>query len=211
MPQATTIEQVTSIEIDFYEHEIYACQKLIARIIYDHRDFVTQPWVVMVNGEEVFRAIAPMKCHDFVTWHYKQGSLPVQKATTENEIMCEIAEACEQFGFELLDDGIYKDDQKLGQVGCTGGRWWVLSASSIDQQKVPCDSAFDALWTLLDVELISSFGEPCDCGGLTDEEFYRLEGPDYEELLDLPFDQLNEWQWLRLMETEEEVQELAAV
>ncbi|WP_375506104.1 hypothetical protein [uncultured Nostoc sp.] len=37
MPQATTTEQVTSIEIDFYEHEIYAGQKLIAQITADCR------------------------------------------------------------------------------------------------------------------------------------------------------------------------------
>ncbi len=72
MPQATTTEQVTSIEIDFYEHEIYAGQKLMARITYDHQDFVTQRWVVIVNDKEEFRAITQMKCHDFVTWHYKQ-------------------------------------------------------------------------------------------------------------------------------------------
>lgn len=173
MPQATTIEQVTSIEIDFYEHEIYAGQKLIAQISYDHQDFVTQRWVVIVNDKEEFRAITQMKCHGFVTWHYKRGTLPIQQetpaTTTGNEVMCEIAAQCEQFGFELLDDGIYKDEQKLGSIGCTDDHWWVIRATSVHQQKVPCDSAFEAVWSLSLLELMQ---------------------PSREELLDKPFKQL---------------------
>ncbi|MBE9036041.1 hypothetical protein [aff. Roholtiella sp. LEGE 12411] len=32
---------------------------------------------------------------------------------------------CEKYNFDLLDDGIYYHDQKLGGVGCTDGRWWL--------------------------------------------------------------------------------------
>jgi hypothetical protein len=99
-------------------------------------------------------------------------------ATTGNEIMVQIADECEKYGFEILDDGIYHQDQKLGQVGCTNGRWWVTRASSEHQQKVPCDSAFDAVWSLSFLELMQ-----LSC----------------EELLDKPFDELtaDEWEWLR--------------
>lgn len=138
MPQITTVQQLRSAEIDFYTHEIYDGDRLIARITYDHQDFVTQRWIVEVNGEEIFRGIAQLKCHDFVTWHYKQGTLPVQQpevpdATTGNEVMCEIAAQCEQFGYELRDDGIYRNGERLGSVGCTDGQWWCVRASSSDK------------------------------------------------------------------------------
>ncbi|MBD2496766.1 hypothetical protein [Nostoc sp. FACHB-280] len=120
MPQATTTEQVTSVEIDFYEHEIYCGQKLIARIIYDHKD-LTQPWVVEVNNQEVFRKSWWQKCFDNISWHYKRGTLPLQKeelpiVTTGNEIMAEIAQACEVLGYELCDDGIYHNGKRLKEI-----------------------------------------------------------------------------------------------
>ena len=137
----------------------------------------------MVNDEELHRAATPMLCHRYICWEYKAGSLPVQEqeapsATTLNEVMCEIAAQCEQFGFEILDNGIYYQDQKLGQVGCTNGRWWVTRASSEHQQKVPCDSVFDAMWVLSMAELMQ---------------------PDCEQLLDKPFDELtaSDWEWLQ--------------
>ncbi|MBD2458763.1 hypothetical protein H6G80_32475 [Nostoc sp. FACHB-87] len=120
MPQATTTEQLTSVEIDFYEHEIYCGQKLIARIIYDHND-LTQPWVVEVNNQEVFRRAWWQKSFDDICWHYKKGTLPVQQqetpaATTGNEMMVRVAEACENLGYELLDDGIYYNDIRLVEI-----------------------------------------------------------------------------------------------
>jgi hypothetical protein len=61
--QAVAPEEFTSIEIDFYHHEIYASGQLIAQISYDHRDFVTQRWLVMVNDKEEFRADTWGKCY----------------------------------------------------------------------------------------------------------------------------------------------------
>ncbi|MEA5503968.1 hypothetical protein VB735_12765 [Halotia wernerae UHCC 0503] len=78
-----------------------------------------------------------------------------------------------------MSDGIYHQDVRLGQAGCTDDRWWVIRASSVHQQKVPCDSAFDAVWALSMVEV-----ESVSC----------------EELLDKPFDQLTAEEWRRLME-----------
>ncbi|MCC5612312.1 hypothetical protein LC612_37730 [Nostoc sp. CHAB 5834] len=183
MPQVATtvtacvkVEELRVVEVCFGYHEYYADDKLIASIAYDD-DHLTQRWVVMVNDAEVHRAATPMLCHRYICWQYKRGTLPVQQeaqgATTGNEVMCEIAARCEQFGFELLDDGIYKDEQKLGSVGCTEGKWWVVQASSVHQQKVPCDSALDAVWVLSMVELMQ---------------------------LDKPFDELTPKEWERLRE-----------
>ncbi|MFN6486353.1 MULTISPECIES: hypothetical protein [unclassified Nostoc] len=83
--------------------------------------------------------------------------------------MVQIADECEKYGFEILNDGIYDHDQKLGEVGCTNNRWWVIRATSVYQQKIPCDSAFDAVWVLSMVELTQ---------------------PSREELLGKPFDRL---------------------
>ncbi|EKF04463.1 MULTISPECIES: hypothetical protein [unclassified Tolypothrix] len=181
-------EEFTVVEITCYDYEIYVGDKLIASITYDHDDFVTQRWVVMVNSTEQHRANSWAKCHSHVAWHYKQGTLPVQQQkvpanTTGNEVMAQIALECEKFGFELLDDGIYNNDKKLGSAGCTDGRWWVERASSGHHKQVPCDSAFDAVWSLSMVEVLPS-----------------LETRSCEELLDKPFDQLTSEEWKRLME-----------
>lgn len=104
-------------------------------------------------------------------------------ATTGNEMMALLAIECEKFGFELLDEGIYNNDKKLGSAGCTDGRWWVERASSDHQQQVPCDSAFDAVWSLSMVEVLLG-----------------VETKSCEELLDQPFDQLTTEEWKRLME-----------
>jgi hypothetical protein len=190
MPQTTAtltscvrpVEELRSVEISFEDHEFYAAGKLVARITHD--DDLTQPWIVMVNGEENHRANTFKRCHSYITWHYQRGTLPIQEeetpaATTGNEIMVQIAEECEKYGFEILSDGIYDHDQKLGEVSCTNSRWWVIRTTSVHQQKVPCDSALDAVWELSMVELTQ---------------------PSREELLDKPFDELTPQEWERLRE-----------
>ncbi|WP_341530084.1 hypothetical protein WKK05_12775 [Nostoc sp. UHCC 0302] len=194
MPQVATtvtpcvkVEELRVVEVCFGCHEYYADDKLIASITYDH-DHLTQRWVVMVNDEELHRAATPMLCHRYICWEYKAGSLPVQEqeapsATTGNEVMVQIADECEKYGFEILDDGIYYQDQKLGQVGCTNGRWWVTITSSEHQQKVPCDSALDAVWSL-------SMAQSTCC----------------EDLLDRPFETLTVEEWRRLVEYQPELE-----
>jgi hypothetical protein len=142
---------LTPIEISFYDHEYYAGDKLIAAISYD--DDLTQPWVVMVNNREVHRAATVMLCHRYICTHYKDGTLPVQEqnttdtnGTTENAIMAEIFNECEKYGFEVVGDGIYKNDVKLGEVGFSGGAWWVVVAA--EQKRVVCQSALEAVWRL---------------------------------------------------------------
>ncbi|MCC5618013.1 hypothetical protein LC605_23590 [Nostoc sp. CHAB 5836] len=142
---------LTPIEISFYDHEYYAGDKLIAAITYD--DDLTRPWVVMVNNKEIHRASTNILCHHYICSHYKDGSLPVQEqnatdtnSTTEKEIMCQIFNECEKYGFEILHDGIYNNGVKLGEVGCTDGSWWVVGAT--EQECVLCQSALEAVWRL---------------------------------------------------------------
>ncbi|YAF98977.1 MAG: hypothetical protein AB3A66_28695 (plasmid) [Nodularia sp. CChRGM 3473] len=188
MPQATTtvtpsvkrVEELTVVEISFYDHEIHAGQKLIASITYDHNDFVTQPWLVMVNGSEIHRATTQARCYRYICTHHKDRTLPEQReetpVATDNEIQCQIANECEKHGFELLEDGIYCSDFKVGEVGFDA-LWWFLRASSEHQQKVFCSSVADAVKGLAIVESASC-----------------------EDLLDRPFDQLTDEEWQRLLE-----------
>ncbi len=198
--QAVAPEELRTVEISFYDHEYYCGDKLIAAITHDDNDFVTQRWVVMVNGAEIHRAATPMLCDRYIRIHYKDGSLPVQEQTTietpcstGNEIMAQIFNECENCGLELLDDGIYtSDDVKLGEVGCTDGVWWVIRASSV-QQKVACESAESAVRRLSPSQTSLSVVKPLD----------------WQELLDKPFDQLSKQEWLLMMESEP-VSELVA-
>ncbi|MCC5619373.1 hypothetical protein LC605_30775 [Nostoc sp. CHAB 5836] len=161
---------LTPIEISFYDHEYYAGDKLIAAIRYDND--LTRPWVVMVNNKEVHRASTNILCHHYICSHYKDGTLPVQEeaggqgagckgerfspmhpapcslssSPTENAIMAEIFNECEKYGFEILHDGIYNNEVKLGEVGCTDGSWWVVGAA--EQERVACQSALVAVWRL---------------------------------------------------------------
>jgi hypothetical protein len=137
--QVVAPEPLTIVEISFDHHEYYADDKLVASISYDD-NHLTQRWVVMVNDKEVFRANTLMRCDRFICTHYKDGSLPVQEKeatppTTENQIMAHIFNECQNYGFEILNDGIYNNKGvKLGQVGCTDGNWWVKRRYSVQQQ-----------------------------------------------------------------------------
>ncbi|MCC5640999.1 hypothetical protein LC593_35260 [Nostoc sp. CHAB 5844] len=155
MPQITTTEQLTAVEINFYAHEIYCRQKLIARIVYDHNDFVTEPWVVEINNQEVFRRSAWLRCYDDISWHYKRGTLPVQSeetpaATTGNEVMARIAQACEHLGYDLLDDGIYFNDVRLVEIVYKNGTYhYVQSLPSQQEVRSDCVDLFDKPFDLI--------------------------------------------------------------
>jgi hypothetical protein len=184
--QTVALETVTPVEISFYDHEYYAGDKLIATITHDDNDFVTQPWVVMVNNKEAHRAATVMLCHRYISTHYKDGSLPMQEqnatetpCTTGNEIMAQIFNECEKYGFEILDDGIYHNDVKLGEVGCTDGGWWVMRTG--EYQQMPCDSAMDAVWWLSMVDNVPH-AEAADCEELLDRPFEMLTALDWELL-----------------------------
>ncbi|QFS51980.1 hypothetical protein [Nostoc sphaeroides] len=204
--QAVAPELLTIVEISFDHHEYYAGNQLIASISYDD-DHLTQRWVVMVNSKEVFRTNTVMRCHRFICTHHKDGSLPVQEEAlgqggrgaegkefvqgissaqelsciTGNEVMAQIFNECEKYGFEILDDGIYQNDLKLGEVGCTNGTWWVMRIGEC--QQMPCDSAMDAVWWLSMVDSVPH-AEAAGC----------------EELLDRPFEMLSADEWGQLRE-----------
>jgi hypothetical protein len=74
---------IKAVEISFYDHEIYASDKLIAKITHDADDFVTQRWVVTINEVEVYRANTWAKSYNYITWHYNQGTLPTQQQEVE--------------------------------------------------------------------------------------------------------------------------------
>jgi hypothetical protein len=204
-PDLTAIPEsnIRTVEISFYDHEVYAGDKLIARIRHDDEDFVTQRWVVIINGIEIHRANTWARCYNYITWHYKQTTLPkqqqgVETATTGNEVILEISESCKKFGFDLYDDGIYYNDVKLSEVGCTNGKWWVTRASSQQHRKIPCDSAFDAVWLLWIPEaspnriLILILNALVLFVDAQSEIFHR------EGLLDKPCDELTTIEWEQL-------------
>ncbi|BDI20649.1 hypothetical protein ANSO36C_64510 (plasmid) [Nostoc cf. commune SO-36] len=157
--EAVAPEHLTTVEISFYDHEYYLGEKLVAAITYD--DDLTQPWVVMVNAKEKHRANTWAKCNSYITWHHKQGTLeaplptpqPEEVCTTGNEIMSQVFAECEKFGFEILDDGIYSSDYKLGEVGCTDNGWWVMRTEE-KQKRILCNSALDAVWWLSKAEML---------------------------------------------------------
>ncbi|BCL39810.1 hypothetical protein [Nostoc sp. MS1] len=184
-------EVPTIAEISFYDQEVIVDGQLIASVELDNDNHADLYWRVLVNNVEIYRNITPARCHSYVKQAYQQGMLPVQTqeepCTTGNEIMAEIAQACEQCGLELLDDGIYtRDGEKLGEVGFTDGNWWVIRASSVGQQKAACESVIALVRSLLQVEVV-----------------------DWDELLDKAFDELTADEWLLMMESEP-VQELVA-
>jgi hypothetical protein len=67
-------EELTTQQINPHHFEVYAGKRLVAYITYDH-EHVTQPWVVMVCGEEKFRHNTLGRCHRFINWHYLDGTL----------------------------------------------------------------------------------------------------------------------------------------
>ncbi|BDI20576.1 hypothetical protein ANSO36C_63780 (plasmid) [Nostoc cf. commune SO-36] len=153
--QAIAPEPLTIVEISFDHHEYYAGSQLIASI--SHDDNLTQPWVVMVESVEKFRANTWARCHRFIQWHHQDSTLnetaPTQPETpciSENRIMAHIFNECQNYGFEILDDGIYHNGVKLGQVGCTNSNWWVILGSQGQQQY--SNSVLDAVRSLLMVD-----------------------------------------------------------
>ena len=143
--QAETIApEITTVEITFYDHEIYAGDKQIAAITHDPDDFQTQRWVVMVGETEVHRDQAWAKCFDYVRWHYKQGTLPVVC-----EVQCEpqATEVIEPLAYKLVYVGgvcpkkyhVYRDDSLHGII-CTHFTHWSNGIDNV-QYAIGLDAA----------------------------------------------------------------------
>lgn len=184
--QAVAPEPFTIVEISFDHHEYYADNKLVASISHDD-NHLTQRWVVMVNDEEVFRANTLMRCDRFICTHYKDCTLPVQEKeatppTTENQIMAHIFNERQNYGFEILDDGIYNNNGvKLGQVGRTNGNWWVKRRYSGQQQY--SNSVFDAVRSLSMVD-VSTDGKSIFDEYFLEQPLEQLTGDKLQRLLE---------------------------
>ena len=186
--QAVTNVPLTTVEISFYDHEYYVGKELIASITYD--DNLTQPWVVMVNGSEKFRANTWARCNRFIEWHHQDGTLnePVptqteveETATTGNEIMAQIFNECEKYGFEILDDGIYHNNVRLGEAGCTDGGWWVMRTGEC--QQMPCGCPVEAVRSLSIVD-VSTDGKSIFDEYFLDQPLEQLTGDKLQRLLE---------------------------
>ncbi|MBE8992185.1 hypothetical protein [Nostoc sp. LEGE 12450] len=199
--QVVAPEPLTIVEISFDHHEYYADDKLVASISHDD-NHLTQRWVVMINEKEVFRANTPMRCDRFICTHYKDGTLPVQEKettppTTENQIMAHIFNECQNYGFEILDDGIYTHDtedgklRKLGEVECTDGNWWVKRRYSVQQQY--SNSVLDAVRRLCPSQTSLSMVDVSTDGKSIFDEY----------ILDQPLEQLTGDRLQRLLERAE--------
>ena len=187
VPEAPTI-----LEISFYDQEAFVGDYLVASISYDHGNYQNLYWRVLVNNVEIFRDLSAARCHSYIKQQYQQGTLPLQEqlpeevCTTGNEIMAQIFAECEKYGFEILDDGIYHNDVKLGEVGHTDAGWWFTRATDETQQQQPCDSAMDAVWWLSMVDVFT------DGKSIFDEYF-----------LEQPLEQLTGYKLQRLLDRAE--------
>lgn len=181
---------ITTVEISFYDHEIYAGKKLIACITHDHNDFVTQRWVVMINDVEMHRANTWAKCYDYIIWHYKQGTLPAQQQE-------EIAATCDKetaqvtptskFEFDLRNDVAKQNLVKLGEIAFKTCNHWVVRVYAQNQLTLSFDGIcpkVESLWLIeispLESNQSTNINKSC------------------EELLDQPFDELISEEWDRL-------------
>ncbi|GEM_PF-4567165 len=95
--QAIVPEIFKTVEISYYGHNIYASDKLIASITHDSDDFVTQPWIVAINNVEIHRANTWAKCYHYITWHYKKGTLPIQREKTESVTTTNVEKGASHF------------------------------------------------------------------------------------------------------------------
>ncbi|MBD2616376.1 hypothetical protein H6G94_35000 [Nostoc punctiforme FACHB-252] len=157
-PQAEVPEVPLISEISFYDQEVLVDGELVASVSYSHDDQQNSYWQVIINNVKIFTDSTPARCHSYVKQQYQAGLLPVQEAfvepcTTGNEIMVQIFNECENLRLELLEDGIYRNDEKLGQVGQTNGNCWFRCTADAHQQQVLCGSVSDAVWWVSREEL----------------------------------------------------------
>ncbi|MHC5771945.1 MAG: hypothetical protein ACYTXI_41795, partial [Nostoc sp.] len=147
--QAIAPEPLTIVEISFDHHEYYADDKLVASISYDDNHLTQRWVVMVNDKEvfraNTLMRCDRFICTHYKDGSLPvqeeaevQGSrgaegknlqqlsplplcasAPMLSSSTENQIMAHIFNECQNYGFEILDDGIYNNNGvKLGQVGC---------------------------------------------------------------------------------------------
>ncbi|QHG20789.1 hypothetical protein [Nostoc sp. ATCC 53789] len=185
--QAIAPEPLTIVEISFDHHEYYAGDELVASISHDDNHLTQRWVVMVNEKElfraNTLMRCDRFICTHYKDGSLPvqeeaevQGSrgaegknlqqfsplplcasAPQVSSSTENQIMAHIFNECQNYGFEILDDGIYNNNGvKLGQVGCTEGDWWVILGYS-DQQQYS-NSVLDAVRSLSMVNV--SLAEP---------------------------------------------------
>nr|WP_322712716.1 hypothetical protein [Nostoc sp. ChiSLP03a]MDZ8213928.1 hypothetical protein [Nostoc sp. ChiSLP03a] len=209
--QVVAPEPFRIVEISFDHHEYYADDKLVATISYDDNHLTQRWVVMLNDKEvfraNTLMRCDRFICTHYIDGSLPvqeeaevQGSrgaegknlqqlsplplcasAPMLSSSTENQIMAHIFNECQNYGFEILDDEIYHNDVKLGEVGCTDGNWWVKRGCSGQQQY--SNSVFDAVRSLSMVDTVP-----------------HAEAANYEELLDRPFDILTAQDWELLRE-----------
>ncbi|MBD2511482.1 hypothetical protein H6G91_30280 [Nostoc muscorum FACHB-395] len=212
--QAIAPEPLTIVEISFDHHEYYAGNQLIASITHDDNltqpwvVIVNNKKVFRANtlmrcdrficthykdGSLPVQEKAEVEGSRGAEGKNLQqlsplplcASAPQVSSSTENQIMAHIFNECQNYGFEILDDGIYNNKGvKLGQVGCTDRNWWVKRRYSVQQQY--SNSVFDAVRSLSMVDVST------DSKSIFEEYF-----------LDQPLEQLTGDKLQRLLERAE--------
>ncbi|MGJ5627909.1 hypothetical protein [Nostoc sp. CALU 1950] len=213
--QTVAPEPLRIVEISFDHHEYYADDKLVASISHDDNHLTQRWVVMVNEKEvfrantlmRCDRFICTHYKDGSLPVQEKaevQGSrgadgknlqqlsplplctsAPMPSSSTENRIMAHIFNECQNYGFEILDDGIYNNKGvKLGQVGCTDGNWWVKRRYSVQQQY--SNSVLDAVRSLSMVDVST------DSKSIFDEYF-----------LEQPLEQLTRDKLQRLLERAE--------
>ncbi len=177
--------EITTVEITFYDHEVYALGKQIASITHDHSDFATQRWVVMVGETEIHRADAWAKCHSYITWHYKQGTLPTALLRETVSPCIEIDSDCDpDFGVLYRVWGGSVGINLLGTFYSSNDEKWVAQPCN-SEDRPRCNTAAEAQLFIVS----------------------QIEKPDFNKLLDKPFDELTVPEWEHLKQHNADLQQ----
>ncbi|MEH1863493.1 MAG: hypothetical protein V7K69_00385 [Nostoc sp.] len=210
--QAIAPEPLTIVEISFDHHEYYADDKLVASISHDDNHLTQRWVVMVNDKEvfrantlmRCDRFICTHYKDGSLPVQEKaevQGSrgaegrnlqqlsplplcasAPQVSSSTENQIMAHIFNECQDYGFEILDDGIYNNNGvKLGQVGCTNGNWWVKRRYSVQQQY--SNSVYDAVRSLSMVD-VSTDSKSIFDEYILDQPLEQLTGDRLQRLLE---------------------------
>ncbi|MEH1825515.1 MAG: hypothetical protein V7L22_09115 [Nostoc sp.] len=210
--QAIAPELLTIVEISFDHHEYYADDKLIASISHDDSHLTQRWVVMVNDKEvfraNTLMRCDRFICTHYKDGSLPvqeeaevQGSrgaegknlqqlsplplcasAPMPSSSTENQIMAHIFNECQNYGFEILDDGIYNNNGvKLGQVGCTDGNWWVKRRYSVQQKY--SNSVLDAVRSLSMVD-VSTDGQSIFDEYFLDQPLEQLTGDKLQRLLE---------------------------
>ncbi len=182
----TIAPEITTVEVSFYDHEVYALGKQIASITHDPDDFQTQRWVAMVGETEVHRADSWAKCHSYITWHYKQGTLPFALSVETVSPEIEIDSDCDpDFGVLYRVWGGSVGINLLGTFYQANDEKWVAQPCN-SEDRPRCNTAAQA-----QLFIVSQHEEKTDLNSL----------------LDKPFDELTVCQWEQLKQQSADLQQ----